>query len=221
MKGTEERKYAKDMKHSTEELIMKAAEEMFLDRGYAKSTTTAIAAAAGVTHAMLHYYFRTKEQIFIKVLDKTFSELVNALHSEMKPGEPFWKTMKAGIEKHFEFMNSHRKTVLLFFDVIRQNPELAEKYTSAIRTGINAVVSMHRKMMEREISEGRMNRIDPEQLLFSIVSMNVSTFLSLPVMSAISPIREDELERFLENRKREISDTLYLRLYGKAEGQRQ
>lgn len=33
-------------------------------KGFDGAKTTSIAHAAGVTHAMLHYYFRTKEQLF-------------------------------------------------------------------------------------------------------------------------------------------------------------
>lgn len=53
-----------------EQAILKAAEREFLTKGYAGARTTSIAEAAGVTHAMLHYYFRTKEHIFERILDE-------------------------------------------------------------------------------------------------------------------------------------------------------
>lgn len=49
-----------DSRSHTENRILKAAEAEFLAKGYAGARTTAIAEAAGVTHAMLHYYFRTR-----------------------------------------------------------------------------------------------------------------------------------------------------------------
>ncbi|MBQ2779515.1 MAG: helix-turn-helix transcriptional regulator, partial [Bacteroidaceae bacterium] len=45
-------------KQSKEQQILAAAEQEFLTRGYDGARTTSIAQAAGVTHAMLHYYFR-------------------------------------------------------------------------------------------------------------------------------------------------------------------
>lgn len=51
-------------KQTKEQEILKAAEQEFLTKGYDGARTTSIAQAAGVTHAMLHYYFRTKEQLF-------------------------------------------------------------------------------------------------------------------------------------------------------------
>ena len=52
-----------------EQAILEAAEREFIAKGFAGARTTSIAEAAGVTHAMLHYYFRTKEQLFERILD--------------------------------------------------------------------------------------------------------------------------------------------------------
>ena len=52
---------------NTEQAIMEAAEKEFLDKGYTLTKTTEIARIAGVNHAMLHYYFRTKDNLFEKV----------------------------------------------------------------------------------------------------------------------------------------------------------
>ena len=43
---------------SKKELILKAAELEFLANGYEATKTTQIAQRAGVTHAMLHYYYQ-------------------------------------------------------------------------------------------------------------------------------------------------------------------
>ena len=53
-----------------EQAIIDAAEREFLTKGFDGARTTSIAQAAGVTHAMLHYYFRTKEKIFERILDE-------------------------------------------------------------------------------------------------------------------------------------------------------
>ena len=51
----------KEETSNTEQSILKAAEKEFLKKGFSGSKTTEIAKEAGVTHAMLHYYFRTKQ----------------------------------------------------------------------------------------------------------------------------------------------------------------
>ena len=60
-------------KQSKEQQILAAAEQEFLTKGYDGARTTSIAQAAGVTHAMLHYYYRTKEQLFKRIVDEKFN----------------------------------------------------------------------------------------------------------------------------------------------------
>ena len=91
---------------TTEQAIMDAAEEVFLEKGYNLATTTLIAKKAGVTHAMLHYYFRTKEHIFMKVLEKILRELMQSFRPVMSKGEPFWETLEKGISTHFDFFRN-------------------------------------------------------------------------------------------------------------------
>ena len=68
--------------NSTEKAILQAAEKEFLTKGLASSKTTEIAKAAGVTHAMLHYYFRTKDNLF----EQVFQEKVKVLVLNTKNG---------------------------------------------------------------------------------------------------------------------------------------
>ena len=57
----------------TESEILKAAEQEFMLKGFDGAKTTSIAHAAGVTHAMLHYYFRTKEQFSSVFLQRKYN----------------------------------------------------------------------------------------------------------------------------------------------------
>jgi len=55
--------------------ILSAAEEEFAHAGYDGARTVEIAQRAGVTHAMLHYYFDTKEALYAAALQHVFAEL--------------------------------------------------------------------------------------------------------------------------------------------------
>ena len=69
----------KEETSNTEQSILKAAEKEFLKKGFSGSKTTEIAKEAGVTHAMLHYYFRTKENLFNKVFEEKARQLADTL----------------------------------------------------------------------------------------------------------------------------------------------
>lgn len=201
--------------NNTEKAIMDAAERIFLEKGYVLATTTRIAQEAGVTHAMLHYYFRTKEQIFMKVLDKNLYELLDSLHAVMKFDAPFWDSVKDGMLLFFDYLNEHRQLANMLFDVIRQSPKLIEKYRESMMRILNGVFVNHQMLLNKEIEEGRINDIDFGQLLYDTIMMSASTFMIVPVMKNVAGLEGAEIEKFIAGRREEIITTMRYRLYGK------
>ena len=190
-----------------EQAIMEAAEELFLDMGYNQATTTLIAKRAGVTHAMLHYYFRTKEHVFMKVLEKILGELMQSF---------FWETLEKGISTHFDFLAEHPRFVPFLYDTMIHNPELIDRMKENFLPVMERVFKFHVGRIEEEIASGRICRIDPVQLMADIVTLNLSTFLLVPVAGKLTGVTPDALDNtFLEARKAEIIALVRYRLYGK------
>jgi AcrR family transcriptional regulator len=52
----------------TEEKILKAAQHIFLIYGYHGTTMRQIAVLAGVNQSAIHYYFRSKEKLYARVV---------------------------------------------------------------------------------------------------------------------------------------------------------
>ena len=221
---------------SKEQAIMEAAEELFLEMGYNQATTTLIAKRAGVTHAMLHYYFRTKEHVFMKVLEKILGELMQSFRPVMSRDEPFWETLEKGISTHFDFLSKHPRFVPFLYDTMIHNPELIGRMKENFLPVIERVFKFHVGRIRDEMDSGRISRIDPVQLMADIVTLNMSAFLLMPVAcrltgaasktldgsgaasaSACTHTQPGQSEKnpFLEARKAEIIALVKYRLYGK------
>lgn len=56
--------------------ILQAAFRRLLDDGYARLSTRDIAAEVGVNHALIHYYFGTKDKLVIAALDEANNQLL-------------------------------------------------------------------------------------------------------------------------------------------------
>ncbi|MHA6803805.1 TetR/AcrR family transcriptional regulator [Salinifilum ghardaiensis] len=59
-------------RNDTREQVLTAAREVFGDRGYDRATVRAIAAEAGVSPAMVHHYFGSKQQVFVATVQLPF-----------------------------------------------------------------------------------------------------------------------------------------------------
>ena len=89
---------------NTEQIILEAAEAEFLEKGYGNTKTVAIAQRAGVSHSMLHYYYRTKEQLFQKVFKEKVHELTQAFGVVFERNTNFKDTLRSAIETQFKFV---------------------------------------------------------------------------------------------------------------------
>jgi TetR/AcrR family transcriptional regulator len=55
-----------------EERILDSAEKSFAENGFNNTKMIGIADIAGVNHALIHYYFRSKEKLYEKVIERLF-----------------------------------------------------------------------------------------------------------------------------------------------------
>ena len=62
----------------SQDAILAAAETVFAERGYDGATTAAIAVAAGLPKANVHYYFATKEQLYRRVIARVLEAWLDA-----------------------------------------------------------------------------------------------------------------------------------------------
>ena len=103
----------------TESEILKAAEQEFMLKGFDGAKTTSIAHAAGVTHAMLHYYFRTKEQLFERILtEKVQLMSESVLAAFCQPGLPLLEELD---ELHAQGKVEWVDVRMLLLDIISLN----------------------------------------------------------------------------------------------------
>ena len=126
----------KEETSNTEQSILKAAEKEFLKKGFSGSKTTEIAKEAGVTHAMLHYYFRTKENLFNKVFEEKAKQLADTFLSRVDESLPFLEKIKCFIEAHFDLLTANPELPLGEFyqfnlsSCIRQQNSLTAQFVS-------------------------------------------------------------------------------------------
>jgi AcrR family transcriptional regulator len=81
--------------HETEQALLDAAERLLVEVGAAGITTRRVAEEAGVNHGLVHYYFGSVEQLFVRVLERFTVRLVARQRELYASAEPFvekWRT---------------------------------------------------------------------------------------------------------------------------------
>ena len=199
-------------KDNKEQEILLAAEKLFAEKGFKGATTSLIAAEAGVTHAMLHYYFRTKEQIFLKVCDSYMEEVRSELRPIMEPAVYDVKLIKTVTEICFDFFSSHSGQMSLFLEVAKERPELLEEYVAELGRYMGGALTAHQERTEAAVREDKINDISFSDLLLDIVSVCASPFFFEPVVDNIMKMDAARKKEFLESRKREAVELIANRI---------
>ena len=76
------------IRQNNETLILSAAEHVFAGAGFAGATMAAIAAAADLPKANLHYYFGSKQALYCAVLARTLKEWLVPTHGITAQADP-------------------------------------------------------------------------------------------------------------------------------------
>ena len=109
---------------STEERIKTAARKVFHQRGYAATRTRDIAEEAGVNHAMVNYYFRSKEKLFQMVMVETmtlFFQGVSAILNDESIS--LEEKIERVVANYIDLLLEEPELPTFMFNEIRTNPE--------------------------------------------------------------------------------------------------
>ena len=172
----------------TETRILQAAEKEFFEKGYIGARTTSIAEAAGVTHTMLHYYFRTKDKLFEQIVSKKINMLGDIILSAIGDNNlPLEDRIRQGVERHFDFISANQDLPRFIVNEVFSHPERIE----ILKTSIQNIVN---------------------DLLNDIVSLNVFSFMAAPIVKEAIGYSYKSYDEFLTLRKKENVETVLRKL---------
>jgi TetR/AcrR family transcriptional regulator len=145
-------------------LILAAAERVFAEKGFDGATTAAIAAAAGLPKANVHYYFPTKEAVYRAVIDGTLRLWLSAfdhISPEDDPAEALASYVRRKMRHSFEHPLASRVFAL---EVIRGAPVVRDFLAGELR----AWVREKGEVVRAWVAQGRMAPVEPAHLFFAI-----------------------------------------------------
>jgi len=162
--------------------ILRAAEEIFAERGLAGARTSAIAHAARVNQALLYYYFQSKEGLHRFTLEMLFSQLRAqagaALERPALPGE----RLLGYVNAYFDFVAAHPNYPrLVERELMSRGPRLGgivEHYFRPLHGRLTAAI-------RSGIARGEFRRVDPRNTVVTLIAMTVFYFAAAPVLAEL------------------------------------
>lgn len=194
-----------------EQLILQVAEQEFLTKGFDGARTTTIAEKAGVTHAMLHYYFRTKELLFERIINDKMKILSQSMIVVLgNPELPIVDRIRDGVASHFDFVYKNPLLPHLLINEIISNKDRYEIYFNKYKSVLNDIISKLQTDIDNAAKNNEIQHIDVRDLFMSIFSLNIFSFVAFPVFNYL--IEESDYEKYVEARKKENIETIMRRI---------
>ena len=165
----------------TRQAILRAAEGVFAERGYAGARMDDVAAVVGIKRASMVYYFRDKQSLYLALLQEIYGELLQR-HREVveKPG--------SGRDRIFGFLDIWAAHVaerpgslrILMWESARVRRESADPLAAELAPILEVMTEVIRAGQR----DGTFRHIDP--LRFLMIVTGATAFLTLG-MNVLTP----------------------------------
>ncbi len=165
-------------------LLLDAAEQLMIEEGYAAVTSRRLANKAGLKPQLVHYYFRTMEELFVEVFRRRADEGLEMQAQVLQSPQPLWALWRFGTDPAFtrismEFMAlaNHRKEM---------RAEIAY-YAERFREGERAAVTS-------ALQRYGVDSSDVPPVVWAVLMTSLSRFLVLEQAVGMSSGHAETLE---------------------------
>jgi AcrR family transcriptional regulator len=185
--------------NTTEKSILEAAERLFLEKGYALTSTTMIANEVGCNQSLVHYYYRSKENLFQLVFEKYLLIFFAGITSINDNELTFEERLQQFVYEQFEMLQAHPEIVFFLLNELTTNPNrlltVKEQFKNYYETFSNLFGS------ESKFGNNGNVRTITIDLLLNIISLNTGVVLFDYFKRKLPMLTEEEPHEIIEQRK--------------------
>jgi len=199
MKSDKKTKVADD---TTEEKIKKAARIVFHKKGFAAARTRDIAEESGINLALLNYYFRSKERLFVIVMIETLSEFFSSVALIINNSDTsFEEKIEQFAAGYIDLILREPDIPLFIMSEIRNNPEQLLQKVDIRNTVFNSVFA---RQFSEAVQLGKIKDQNFIHFMMNFIGLIVFPFIGKPLLKAISGLTEEQFNALIEERKKLI-----------------
>lgn len=193
----------------TESKILAAARTVFTRSGTAGARMQDIAREAGVNQALLHYYFRSKQQLADRVFEDAATTLFSAMPKVLPQHASLEEMIRGFVHTYIETM---RRTPFLPAYIAGEAHHDPARFVAIIAkvTGADPqqdwqlVLRRFQALIDAQAAAGAMRPMLAEHLIVNIVAMVAFPFVARGVLIGVHGMDGAAYERFLDERREEL-----------------
>jgi len=201
-----------------EEIILRAAMDVFVEKGQYGAKMQEIADRAGINKALLHYYYRSKEKLYIHIFKFIFRKITIEVLDLLRSDLPFDEFLKTFISKYIDLLRKNHRFPMF---VMRELSQGGRVVANALKEAVPEDLTEHlpaMSILNNAMDKGEIVKMDPRQILLTVIGSSLFYFMGEPIIRAIMLTEEDfDRDKFLEERKEAIFNIIYYGLVPRGE----
>ncbi len=194
---------------ATELHILKAAMDVFIEKGRHGARMQEIADRAGINKALLHYYFRNKENLYRRIFEDIFFGNISALISILNKELSIKEYLRTFISEYIEMLRRNPRLPMFIISEFREGGETVKAVLAKLVASEEMTLASYISVITRAIRQGEMKPLDPLQLISTIIGSCLFFFVAEPMLHNLFQLDDDfDRETFIEERKEAIFNTI-------------
>lgn len=186
-----------DKERNTEEKIITAAKEVFIEKGLQGARMQEIADLAQINKALLHYYFRSKEKLFDAVFEDSINDLFPKLSSKVDPRKSLDQILDAIVSFYNKYLQENPFIPQFIFHEIWQHPEKLARFIREQNNFINNLYELTKPLSLGEVE----SKYKTQHFIANVLGMCIFPYISRPIFQRLFfENNEENYDEFLSER---------------------
>lgn len=198
----------KNEEKNTEQAILQAAEALFLKQGFAQTTTKQIAQRAGCNQALLHYYYRTKDNLFVQIFEEKAKFIATHFLDINSTAQTLEERISQMVELHFELFRKNPRLVPFLLKEVLSDPVRVAPILDKIKQYMVKIFGKIDEALHEEIEKGAARPVSTLNVILTLVSLDMAPFIIAPVLQRVLDLTDEQLDEQLDKRKPEVVEIL-------------
>jgi len=196
---------------ATEARILDAASAVFLKRGTAGARMQEIAREAGVNHALLHYYFRSKGHLAAAVFRRAAGALMPALIDLMASPRPLRDKVYAVVALEIDCLTQAPQLPAYIISELAHHPERVHQLIAQV-SGVTPdavgrrVTGVLKRQIAAAVRRGEIRSIEPAQFIVNLISLCVFPFAARPLLKEVLGMDDQAFASFMTRRRVQLPE---------------
>jgi AcrR family transcriptional regulator len=165
-----------------------------------------IADEAGINKALLHYYFRSKDQLFEKIFSETASRLIPKIKALLLDDIGFYEKVERFCAEYIDMAMANPYIPAFVLHELNKQPAA---FIEKIFAGELPDLRKLEQQLKQEIKAGRIRNISIAELVMNMMSLCIFPFVGKPMLGAVLGLDNESFRKIMEARKKTVPEFLF------------